>query len=137
MPAVSCVITVDDEAFVLDSGMSPLHHSALHDVLRLAKSGHTPQPANSRLSGRQWDCIRLLAEGMSNKRIALALGIAVGTVKVHLAVAYQVLGVASRMQAAIAVNGMVGGSGMPMARAIGSEVEIEYRAIPRGVRHAQ
>jgi DNA-binding NarL/FixJ family response regulator len=138
MPRVSCIITADDEAFALDSDMSALHHSALHDVLRLARSGHTPQPANSRLSGRQWDCLRLLSEGASNKQIALRLGIAIGTVKTHLAIAYQVLGVATRMQAAIAVGSMVAHA-EPAPRQITwqprSEVVVEHRAIPRGLRH--
>lgn len=139
MPRVSAILTVDDDAYAIDSNMGSLHHSLLQDVLRLARSGHTPQPANSRLSGRQWDCLRLLSEGCSNKQIATRLGIALGTVKTHLAVAYQVLGVQSRMQAAIAVTGMVGGSEIPAPR-IGWDRPaplVEYRAIPRGVRHAE
>lgn len=107
MARIACVLTVDDEAYALDSDASAIHHVILHDMLRLAKMGHSPAPDNSRLSGREWDCIRLLSQGMANKQIARQLGIALGTVKCHLATAFRVLGVQSRTQAAIAVCSMI------------------------------
>lgn len=48
-----------------------------------------------RLSKRQKECAALMQQGLCNKRIAQRLGIAPGTVKAHLAVAYA-LGVRPR-----------------------------------------
>lgn len=51
------------------------------------------------LTDRQRDVFRLLAEGCATKTIARRLDLAVGTVKVHLAAIYRVLGAHSRMEA--------------------------------------
>lgn len=53
------------------------------------------------LSGRQLDVIQLLAEGRSVKGIAQALGLSIGTVKVHLSRAYAALGAHNRVEAII------------------------------------
>jgi DNA-binding CsgD family transcriptional regulator len=58
-----------------------------------------PKTARSRLSERESDCLRLLAEGMSDADIGAALGIAPRTVRYHLGNAKQKLGVATRIQA--------------------------------------
>ena len=46
--------------------------------------------------------LRLLVQGRSNKEIALTLGLAVGTVKIHTAVLFSKLGVTGRTAAAVA-----------------------------------
>jgi DNA-binding NarL/FixJ family response regulator len=46
--------------------------------------------------------LQLLVQGRSNKEIALTLGLAVGTVKIHTAVLFRKLGVTSRTAAAVA-----------------------------------
>jgi hypothetical protein len=46
--------------------------------------------------------LQLLVQGRSNKEIALTLGLAVGTVKIHTAVLFHKLGVTSRTAAAVA-----------------------------------
>lgn len=142
MPRVSIIVTSDDESFAMDSDMGPIHHALMQDVLRLAKSGATPHPAHCRLSGREWDCIRLLSEGNSNKQIAIKLGVAVPTVKCHLAVAYRVLGVTSRLQAAIAAGAI---QQPPPVRSQArnawtwkndGDVVVEHIPVPRGLAHA-
>ena len=51
------------------------------------------------LTSRQREVLALMMAGESNKRIARALGIAEGTVKVHLNAAFRLLGVHNRMSA--------------------------------------
>jgi DNA-binding CsgD family transcriptional regulator len=65
-----------------------------------------PSPASlasetSALSPRQWEVLRLVVQGCSNKQIARTLGLAQGTVKIHVAVLFQKLGVTSRTAAAV------------------------------------
>eukprot|EP01037_Dinobryon_pediforme_P012530 gene12530-12619_t len=50
---------------------------------------------------RQADVLKLLAEGRSTKDIARRLALGVGTVKVHLAGVYRVLGARNRMEAVV------------------------------------
>ncbi|HUB10730.1 MAG TPA: response regulator transcription factor [Acetobacteraceae bacterium] len=57
------------------------------------------EPILATLTDRQRDVFRLLAEGCATKTIARRLDLAVGTVKVHLAAIYRLLGAHSRMEA--------------------------------------
>jgi DNA-binding NarL/FixJ family response regulator len=57
------------------------------------------EPLLATLTDRQRDVFRLLAEGCATKTIARRLNLAVGTVKVHLAAIYRLLGAHSRMEA--------------------------------------
>jgi DNA-binding NarL/FixJ family response regulator len=52
------------------------------------------------LTPRQKDVLTLIVKGNSNKEIARGLGLGEGTVKVHLAALFRVLGVRSRSAAA-------------------------------------
>jgi DNA-binding NarL/FixJ family response regulator len=56
----------------------------------------------SQLTRRQRDVLRLLSEGRSNREISRMLGIAEGTVKVHVNAAFRVLGVHNRVSATVA-----------------------------------
>ena len=56
--------------------------------------------ASKRLSGRQHQVLKGLVEGKSNKEIAKGLNVAEGTVKMHLAALYRVLGATNRAHAA-------------------------------------
>ena len=51
------------------------------------------------LTKRQLEALQYLAEGLSNKEIALKMNLAEGTIKVHVAATYQALQVNSRMDA--------------------------------------
>ena len=59
-----------------------------------------------RLTPRQLDVLGLVARGYSNKRIARALGLAEGTVKLHVAAVLKALGVANRTQAVFEATGL-------------------------------
>ena len=60
----------------------------------------------SELTARQKEVLNLLAAGKSNKQIALSLGIAEGTVKVHVNAAFRALGVHNRVNATTALLGL-------------------------------
>lgn len=67
----------------------------------------------SKLTVRQAEVLRLMAQGRSTKDIARRLGVAVGTVKAHLSGTYRVLGAHSRVDA-LAKAGLIeiGGPGI-------------------------
>ncbi|HEX7935425.1 MAG TPA: response regulator transcription factor [Paraburkholderia sp.] len=57
------------------------------------------------LSPRQQEIMRLVHRGWTNKMIARELGVAEGTVKVHLSVIFRALGVHNRSTAIAVING--------------------------------
>ena len=59
----------------------------------------TPTDAAPELSQREYEVLRQLAEGLSNKEIARALSVSENTVKTHLANLYAKLGVSRRTEA--------------------------------------
>ncbi len=56
-------------------------------------------PLLASLTDRQIDVFNLLSEGCATKTIARRLGLAVGTVKVHLAAIYRIMGAHNRVEA--------------------------------------
>lgn len=58
-----------------------------------------PNPGKFGLTKRQLEALQYLAEGLSNKEIAIKMNLAEGTIKVHVAAAYQALQVGSRIDA--------------------------------------
>jgi DNA-binding NarL/FixJ family response regulator len=58
------------------------------------------QRVSKKLSSRQHQVLKGLVEGKSNKEIAKGLNVAEGTVKMHLAALYRVLGATNRAHAA-------------------------------------
>jgi DNA-binding NarL/FixJ family response regulator len=67
-----------------------------------AHSALADHQAEGQLTKRQRDVLRLLSEGRSNREISQMLGIAEGTVKVHVNAAFRVLGVHNRVSATVA-----------------------------------
>jgi two-component system, NarL family, nitrate/nitrite response regulator NarL len=67
------------------------------------KCDYTPR-TNPRLTERQIDVLKLLGTGLSNKEIALELGLSEKTVKVHVTGIFKALNVVNRMQAASAAR---------------------------------
>lgn len=64
-----------------------------------------PETAGLGLTPRQREILQLLVEGRTNKEIAAALDLSIGTVKIHLAAIFRALGVTTRAAAAAAVMG--------------------------------
>lgn len=60
-----------------------------------------PQINTHGLTRRQMEALQYLAAGLSNKEISAKMNLAEGTVKVHVAAAYQVLQVNSRLDAVV------------------------------------
>ncbi|WP_348789062.1 helix-turn-helix transcriptional regulator [Leifsonia sp. NPDC080035] len=73
-------------------------------------------PVGRPLSAREREILLLLADGHTNRSIAEALNIAIGTVKRHLANAYPKLGVDSRLAAALRVRELESAIGDRMPR---------------------
>jgi len=63
-----------------------------------------PSGGGHRLTERQTDVLKLLSTGLSNKEIALKLGLSEKTVKVHVTGIFKALNVVNRMQAASAAR---------------------------------
>lgn len=61
---------------------------------------HSSPAELARLTARQREIVGLVAEGLSNKRIAVRLGIGEGTVKVHLTAVFRNLAAKSRTELA-------------------------------------
>ena len=77
-------------------GESPIAPKAARTLL--TARGQRPE---SRLSERELEVLRCVAEGLPNKLIARRLGISEKTVKAHLTRVYQQIGVTDRTQAAL------------------------------------
>ncbi len=87
-----------------------LRHLSPQVAARLAES-----VSREPLTAREEEVLRLVVEGLSNKAIAIRLGIAVGTVKSHLKPIFDKLHVQSRTQAVMIVErrGLLGASRQP------------------------
>lgn len=68
-----------------------------------------------RLTGRQREVMALLAQGKSNKEIASELGLAAGTVKIHISNIFKALNVRNRTQAVIAAGESLADGGREMS----------------------
>jgi DNA-binding NarL/FixJ family response regulator len=71
------------------------------DLIRLSgrrESSNDDSPIEP-LTAREMEVIQLMAQGLANKQIALALGISEHTVKFHLSSLYAKLGISSRTEA--------------------------------------
>jgi DNA-binding NarL/FixJ family response regulator len=70
-------------------------------VARALLPGADTDRPGGRLSAREREVLALVGQGMANKQIARALGIAERTVKVHLTSVFRSIGVSDRTSAAI------------------------------------
>jgi len=71
----------------------------------------TPTLENLGLTARQYDVLRLLGQGKSNKEIARALDLAEGTVKLHVSAVLRALDAVNRTQAVVAAARLLGLAG--------------------------
>lgn len=90
---ISDALAVLEQEALSDAGRAALA------VLRQALFGGKASPL-ARLTIRQRQVAMLLAEGVSNRGVAVVLGIREGTAKLHVAAVLNRLGVSSREQVA-------------------------------------
>ena len=104
--------------FVPKSAPSAVFLSAIHlvlaggtyiprEVLAIASEGpaHAPPDMHhGKLTARQSDVLKLMAEGQSNKEIARALDLSPATVKTHAAAAFAALGAGNRTEAVMSAR---------------------------------
>ena len=83
-------------------GVPTLHPRAQQHLMRGIAEPETPSPFGT-LTPRERDVLSLLARGDSNKRIAAALNLSIGTVKGYVSAIFEKLGVEDRTQAALLV----------------------------------
>jgi len=81
--------------------VAPVMALKLVDMLAPAQSGTTRADYMKSLTGREREILQHLANGESNKTIALALGISHDTVKLHVRHILSKLGLRSRVEAAV------------------------------------
>jgi DNA-binding NarL/FixJ family response regulator len=82
-----------------------LEYLALQPFLPASRGGVLDQASGSlgSLSAREAQVLHSLAQGLSNKEIASALGLSIGTVKTHLRHIFRKMGVPDRTSAVVAV----------------------------------
>ena len=90
-------------------GVPTLHPRAQQHLMRGLAQPETPSPFET-LTPRERDVLALIAQGESNKRIAAALNLSIGTVKGYVSAIFEKLGVEDRTQAALLVAKHDGGS---------------------------
>ncbi len=82
-------------------GESLLHPTVAGKLMREFAEGKQTAADPSALTEREMDVLRLITKGMSNREIALDLGVAEKTVKTHVSNILQKLHLADRTQAAL------------------------------------
>lgn len=71
--------------------------------VRPPRSGPTPRGVDT-LTPKQLEVLRLMARGLTNAEIGDVLGVALGTVKSHVAAIFQALDVSNRTEAALVMR---------------------------------
>lgn len=86
---------------------------ALSGIAEVRRDGRSWRINKFGLTYRQMQVLQHIAKGLTNKDIAQAIGLAEGTVKIHVAAIFQALRVSNRIEAAHAAQslGLVAGSG--------------------------
>lgn len=90
------------------AGESWIHRPVQARLLHLLRRGAREDDA---LTQRERQVLALLGQGLSNKRIATALGITEGTVKSYLRQLFPKIGATDRLQAALHARGLRRGDG--------------------------
>lgn len=90
------------------AGESWIHRPVQARLLQLLRRGSREEEA---LTQRERQVLALLGQGLSNKRIANALGITEGTVKSYLRQLFPKIGATDRLQAALHARGLRGNDG--------------------------
>jgi len=107
--ALAAALRTDARFDVVSVGTDEREVSAAADVVVVARpsaetslsarAAHDDIADSAVLSNRERQVLALLADGLGNKQIAARLGISTNTVKTHLELLFEKLGVASRAEA--------------------------------------
>jgi DNA-binding NarL/FixJ family response regulator len=92
--------TLEESIRAVYRGETPLSPQVAGRILDQVRHGG-PDSELTRLTGRQVEILKLLAEGYSNREIATRVHLSENTVKTHLQSIFDELGVKNRVQAAI------------------------------------
>lgn len=82
-------------------GQSPLHPSVAHKLMLKIQQSAALATVNSQLTVREIDVLKCMAQGLSNREIALKLAISTRTVTTHVRNILDKLGLENRTQAAL------------------------------------
>jgi len=93
----------------LRAGGVPMSREIARKVIASFQEPHTAATEMEDLSPREREILELLAEGFSNKEIAVRIGVSDGTVRWHLRHVYDKLHVRSRTEAALKFRSTQGG----------------------------
>src|SRR5438093_1430076 len=107
--ALAAALRTDARFDVVSVGTDEREVSAAADVVVVARpsaetslsarTAHDDIADSAVLSNRERQVLALLADGLGNKQIAARLGISTNTVKTHLELLFEKLGVATRAEA--------------------------------------
>ena len=103
-----------DAVAVLEAEALTARGRAALAVVRQALQAGNASPL-ARLTARQRQVATLLAQGVTNRSLAVQLGISEGTAKLHVAAVLNRLGVTSRDQVAKLLAGAGAGAGVGIA----------------------
>lgn len=92
---------VEDAVRRVAAGESLLHPQAAARLMAEVATDAPPRPSRTSLTPREVEVLRLLAGGLSNRRLARELVISEKTVKTHVSSILSKLGLADRTQAAL------------------------------------
>jgi len=90
---------LDGDLYIPEQGLS----SGRDIGLAIPVPAKGVSPGDIGLTARQTDVVALMVKGFSNREIGEMLGLAEGTVKIHVTAIFKALGVSSRTQVLVAV----------------------------------
>jgi DNA-binding NarL/FixJ family response regulator len=99
LPKTATAAELAEAARRLAAGESILHPASTTALLQQLRHAPGATPAPERLTPREAEVLQAVSAGLTNKAIALKLGVSEHTVKFHLSAAMSKLGAASRAEA--------------------------------------
>jgi DNA-binding NarL/FixJ family response regulator len=82
-------------------GQSPVHPAITHKLMLKIRQSAAPAPVEHSLTDREMDVLKCMAQGLSNREIAMRLSISTRTVTTHVRNILDKLELANRTQAAL------------------------------------
>ena len=99
LPKTATAAELAEAARRLAAGESILHPASATDLLQQLRHDSDAAPSPERLTLREAEVLQAVSAGLTNKAIALKLGVSEHTVKFHMSAAMGKLGAASRAEA--------------------------------------